>query len=286
MSKKWIISLLTVVLIILLLGYYKILPEVSFLSKVGTVTVTTTPLKEPTPTAIPINKGTPTISPIVISDNLEGNEIEASNNAAEAIQQESLSMFYHEEITQEIKDRIMGKSYGEDCDIPFEDLRYVRVLYYGFDDKTHEGELIVNKAIAEDIVEIFEELYEIKYPIEQMVLVDEYDADDNASMEANNTSAFNFRKVDGTSRLSQHSYGLAIDINPFYNPYVREIDGKTVILPIGAEEYADRSLDCKYYIRKDDAVYQAFASRGFTWGGDWSTLKDYQHFQKKLEEIN
>lgn len=286
MSKKWIISLLTVLLIILLLGYYRILPEFTFFSKEGTDTVTTTPLKEPTPTVIPFNEGTPTISPIAISDSSEENEIEASNNVAEAIQQESLSMFYHKEITQEIKDRIVGKSYGEDCEIPFEELRYVKVLYYGFDDATHEGELIVNKAIAEDIVEIFEELYEIKYPIEQMVLVDEYDADDNASMEANNTSAFNFRKVDGTNRLSQHSYGLAIDINPFYNPYVREIDGKTVILPTGAEEYADRSLDCNYYIRKDDAIYQAFVSRGFTWGGDWNTLKDYQHFQMKLVEIN
>ncbi len=286
MSKKWIISLLSVLLVILLLGYYRILPEFTFLSKEGTVTVTTTPLEEPTTTAIPLKEVAPTSSPIALTVKPQENEMEASNNVAEAIQQESLSMFYHEGITQEIKDRIVGKSYGEDCDIPFEDLRYVKVLYYGFDDKTHEGELIVNKAIAEDIVEIFEELYDIKYPIEQMVLVDEYDADDNASMEANNTSAFNFRKVDGTNRLSQHSYGLAIDINPFYNPYVREIDGKTVILPTGAEEYADRSLDCKYYIRKDDAVYQAFVSRGFTWGGDWNTLKDYQHFQKKLEEIN
>ncbi|MDF2845611.1 MAG: putative secreted protein [Herbinix sp.] len=286
MSKKWIISLLSVLLVILLLGYYRILPEFTFLSKAGTATVTTTPLKEPTPTAITLKEVAPTSFPIAITVKPQENEMEASNKVAEAIQQESLSMFYHEEITPEIKDRIIGKSYGEDCEIPFEELRYVKVLYYGFDDKTHEGELIVNKAIADDIVEIFEELYEIKYPIEQMVLVDEYGADDNTSMEANNTSAFNFRKVDGTTRLSQHSYGLAIDINPFYNPYVREIDGKTVILPTGAEEYAVRSLDCKYYIRKDDAVYQAFVSRGFTWGGDWNTLKDYQHFQKKLEEIN
>ncbi|MFT4143512.1 MAG: M15 family metallopeptidase [Mobilitalea sp.] len=275
MSKKWIIALLSVVLIILLLGYYRLLPEVTFLNKEGIATVTTTPLEE---------EPSPSVTPTIITDKPQEYDIEVSDNEAEAIQQESLSMFYYEEIAQEIKNRIVGKSYGENCEVPFEDLRYVKVLYFGFDDKTHEGELIVNKAIAGDIAEIFKELYEIKYPIEQMVLVDEYDADDNLSMAANNTSSFNYREVDGTNRLSLHSYGLAIDINPFYNPYVREIDGKTVITPAGSEEYADRSLDCKYYIRKDDAVYQAFVSRGFTWGGDWNTLKDYQHFQKKLED--
>lgn len=210
------------------------------------------------------------------SDNVEKNEVE------EALQEES-SMFMYEELTQEIKDRITGKSYGDNCKVPFEELRYVKVLYWGFDDETHTGELIVNKAIAQDIVDIFEELYEQKYPIERIELVDEYDADDNASMAANNTSAFNYRVVDGTDRLSNHSYGLAIDINPQYNPYIREMDGETVITPTNGIEYADRSLDCEHYIRKDDICYNAFVSRGFTWGGDWKTVKDYQHFQKKID---
>ena len=191
-------------------------------------------------------------------------------------------MFYQKELTQEIKERIAGKSYADHCDIPYEELRYVSVLYQGFDQQTHTGELIVNQEIAEDIVEIFKELYRMKYPIERMILIDEYDADDNASMADNNTSAFNYRTIDdGSGRLSKHSYGLAIDINPLYNPYVRNIDNETVVSPEEGAEYADRTLDCEYYIKKGDACYQAFASRGFTWGGEWNSQKDYQHFQKQ-----
>lgn len=191
--------------------------------------------------------------------------------------------FYYEEISEAIKVRIEGKSYGKDCDVPYEELRYVSVTYYGFDGDPHSGELIVNKAIAEDIVAIFKELYEAKYPIERMVLVDEYDADDNASMAANNSSAFNYRKVDGTDRLSNHSYGLAIDINPLYNPYVRKRDGKKIVTPEEGAEYADRSLSNPYYIHEGDACYEAFIKRGFTWGGEWKNSKDYQHFEKKAE---
>lgn len=211
-----------------------------------------------------------------------GNDM-TQEDLVEVIGQEESQMFFYEEISQEIMDRIEGKSYGENCDVPFEELRYVKVLYYGFDGETHNGELIVNKAIAQDIVDIFQELYEQQYPIERMVLVDEYDADDNTSMAADNTSAFNYRVIDGTNRISLHSYGLAIDINPLYNPYVRDMDGKTIVTPVNGAQYADRTLDCEYYIKKDDICYQAFISRGFTWGGEWKTQKDYQHFQKKLD---
>jgi len=189
-------------------------------------------------------------------------------------------LFYLEEMNEDVKARINGKSYKENCDVPYEDLRYIRVLHKNFEGKTQIGEMIVNKSIAEDVVDIFKELYNTNYPIERMVLVDEYDADDNASMEANNTSAFNFRFIDGTTKRSNHSDGLAIDINPRYNPYVRTIDGKQNVLPANGEEYADRSMDNPYYIRKDDICYKAFIKRGFTWGGEWKSSKDYQHFQK------
>lgn len=192
-------------------------------------------------------------------------------------------LFYYVEIPEEVKKRINGKSYGKDCTVPYEDLRYVRVLHWGFDEKTHLGELIVNKAIAQDVIDIFKELYEIKYPIEKMVLVDEYDADDNKSMADNNTSAFNFRVIDGTNTISQHGYGLAIDINPLYNPYVRKVNKKTVVTPENGKKYADRNLDCEYYIKKNDPCYKAFISRGFTWGGEWKNSKDYQHFQKSID---
>lgn len=200
-----------------------------------------------------------------------------------AIGQNDLVSFYYQEISEEIKSRIKGKSYKDNDEIPLSDLRYVKVLYWGFDNETHEGELIVNKAIAEDIIEIFKELYEIKYPIERMILVDEYDADDNTSMAANNSSAFNYRNIDGTDRISVHSYGLAIDINPLYNPYVRYRDGKEIVTPVNGIEYADRELDCPYYIKACDPLYEAFVKRGFTWGGEWKNSKDYQHFEKKLD---
>jgi hypothetical protein len=192
-------------------------------------------------------------------------------------------LFYAGELTDEIKERMNGKSYGEGCDIPYEELRYLRVLYVGFDGNTYIGELIVNQAIAQDILDIFRELYAIDYPIERMVLVDDYEADDELSMAADNTSAFNFRFVAGTTRLSKHSLGCAIDINPLYNPYITKLNGKTAILPGLGAEYADRTKDCPYYIKKGDPCYKAFISRGFTWGGDWENSKDYQHFQKMVE---
>jgi hypothetical protein len=190
-------------------------------------------------------------------------------------------LFYYEEIKDSIFTRITGISYPEDCTIPLEDLRYVRVLHYGFDGEIYTGELIVNEAIARDIIEIFLELYDVKYPIEQMVLVDEFMGDDNSSMVANNTSSFNYRTVSGGTSLSKHAYGLAIDMNPFYNPYIKYNKKESVILPVESAPYADRSLDNPYYIREGDVCYEAFVKHGFTWGGFWKN-PDYQHFQKEI----
>ena len=189
-------------------------------------------------------------------------------------------LFYAIPIDDNIKSRINGKSYGDDCDVPYEDLRYIRILHKNLKGNTQIGEMIVNQSIVDDVLGIFEELYEGDYPIERMILVDEYDADDDMSMEANNSSAFNFRFIDGTTKRSSHSDGLAIDLNPLYNPYVRTIDSKIVVLPENGKSYADRGLDNPYYIRKDDLCYKVFTQRGFTWGGEWESSKDYQHFQK------
>ncbi len=188
--------------------------------------------------------------------------------------------FYYEPITDTIKKRIYGYSYKEDCSIPYEDLRYVSVLYINFEDKTEVGEIICNKSIAEDLVEIFYGLYQAEYPIEQIRLIDEYNADDDLSCLDNNTSCFNYRVVAGTTKLSKHAQGLAIDINPFYNPYVTYPNGVAHVSPAGSETYADRNADFAYKIDKNDLCYQLFTAHGFTWGGNWKTLKDYQHFQK------
>ena len=215
--------------------------------------------------------------------------------------------FYYQPLGDDIIARITGISYpireelAADAAVPainimadqdtpavsYDDLRYVRVLYIDFDYKEQEGELICNKALAQDMVEIFYELYLNEYQLERICLIDEYNGDDTLSMADNNTSCFNYRVVDGTDSLSKHAYGLAIDINPFYNPYVvfgRNPDGSNYISPPGSETYADRSKDFPYKIDENDLCYKLFKVHGFTWGGDWNSCKDYQHFQKALEQ--
>ena len=198
----------------------------------------------------------------------------------ELTQEELSALFYAQEIPEEVFARMNGVSYVENEDIALEDLRYLRLLYVGFDEKTHVGELVVHVSIADTILEIFKDLYENGYQIEKMCLIDDYDGDDHASILDNNTSAFNYRVVEGSKKLSRHAYGLAIDINPFYNPYVTYPGGVEHISPEGSEPYADREADFPHKIGKDgDLCWQLFSEHGFTWGGDWKSLKDYQHFQ-------
>lgn len=177
--------------------------------------------------------------------------------------------------------RMEGKSFKQACTVPRSELRYIKTLHYNKKGEICLGEMVCNKAISKDVVEIFYVLYKAHYPIERMVLIDEYDADDTCSMEANNSSSFNFRFVSGTQKLSSHSRGLAIDINPLYNPYVRTgKNGKTIVLPSKGAKYADRSQDFPYKIDTNDLCYKEFIKRGFKWGGAWKNLKDYQHFEK------
>lgn len=175
-----------------------------------------------------------------------------------------------------IFNRIKGKSYGKECNIPLEELAYLRVSYYGFDNEIKEGEMICASVIADDLLFIFQKLFENHYPIERICLIDEFDADDDISMAHNNSSSFNFRKITGSDRLSKHALGLAVDINPLYNPYVKG----DVVLPPEGQPYVDRTLSFLYKIDKNDLCYKLFTERGFTWGGDWVNLKDYQHFER------
>ena len=190
------------------------------------------------------------------------------------------TLFCQKQIDEEVFGRIQGKSYKDGCTVPLSDLRYLQVLHYNAEGDVCRGELVCHRSISDDLLDIFRKLYEAEYPIERMVLVDEYDADDEASMADNNTSAFNFRYVSGTRRLSKHSQGMAIDINPFYNPYVRRRGGKTLVSPKGSDEYADRNKEFPYKIDRNDLCYRLFKEHGFTWGGDWKNSKDYQHFEK------
>ena len=218
--------------------------------------------------------------------------------------------FYYEDLSEDIRKKITGISYPvskseaeaqtaekgvevfnilEDDDAPaitYDDLCLLNVLYYDFNGEAQSGELICNKKIADDLAEIFYELYINEYQIEKIRLVDEYNADDTASMADNNTSCFNYRVVDDTTTLSKHALGCAIDINPFYNPYIiynKNGSGETYISPKGSEVYADRSKDFPYKIDENDLCYKLFKAHGFTWGGDWNSCKDYQHFQKTVD---
>ncbi len=192
--------------------------------------------------------------------------------------------FYYEPLSDDMKQRITGVSYREDCTIPYEDLRHVSVLYVNFKGNVSTGDIICNKAIAQDLVEIFYELYQADYQIEQIRLIDEYAADDTLSMQDNNTSCFNYRTIAGTNKISMHGKGLAIDINPFFNPYVTFKNGTQQVSPAGAESYADRSQPFAYKIDENDLCYKLFTQHGFSWGGNWNHSKDYQHFEKKAEE--
>lgn len=178
--------------------------------------------------------------------------------------------------------RMQGNSFKANCTVPRSQLRHLKLLHYTIDGKIQLGELVCNKDVSADLVDIFRKLFEARYPIERMVLIDEYGADDELSMNANNTACFNFRHVAGTKVLSNHSMGKAIDINPLYNPYVkRHANGTLTISPKAGKAYANRSQKFNYKISRNDLCYKEFTRHGFKWGGDWKYTKDYQHFEKK-----
>ena len=177
--------------------------------------------------------------------------------------------------------RMQGRSYPKDCTIKRNELRLVHVLHVDFDGNTTRGEIVCNQAIAQDLVDIFRELYRQHYPIHSIRLIDDFGADDEQSMQANNTSCFCYRVVSGSKKLSMHARGMAIDLNPLQNPYVkRRKDGTLIVQPRTARPYVNRSRAFKYKITHQDLAYRLFRKHGFTWGGDWHSLKDYQHFEK------
>jgi hypothetical protein len=171
----------------------------------------------------------------------------------------------------------MSHSWHRGCPVRLKDLRFLSLSYWGFDGRVHMGELVVNERVAGDVVRVFGLLFRDRFPISRMVLVDEYGGDDDRSMAANNTSAFNCRAVTGGASFSEHSYGWAIDINPIQNPCVTAAG---TVLPPDGVAFVDRSRNAKGMIHAGDVVVGAFASIGWGWGGAWSSLKDYQHFSQ------
>ncbi len=191
--------------------------------------------------------------------------------------------FYYYELNDEIKERITGISYPKDDEghqVKYDDLRYIRLKYYDFEGNVHDdGELIVNYQVAQEVTEIFYELFQQKYSLASVRLVDYYNqpGHDTLSMEDNNTSAYCYRRVNNSNNFSHHSYGGAIDINPMMNPY---ISGKS-FSPKNSKDYLDRKKHLAGMIDHKDLAYKLFKDHGWKWGGDWSD-PDYQHFAKDL----
>lgn len=210
--------------------------------------------------------------------------------AADSIDWENLGRYFASEKIEEddaVYQRIYGKSYVENDDIGLDELRYLKVLHYNFDHEIQVGELIVNHELVADYQEIFQELFENGYEINSMYLIDNYwtgdgVSSDSASIEVNNTSAFCYRRVvGGSGGLSNHALGRAIDINPQQNPYVTYKDGKAQWSHDNADDYIERDSGLPHVITHDDLCYRLFKEHGFDWGGDWKTVKDYQHFDKE-----
>lgn len=171
---------------------------------------------------------------------------------------------------------MQNKSMPDNASVGYDDLRYLTVFYYDFIGRVKKGELVCNKAIAHDLLCVFRALFSREYPINSIRLIDEFNASDEASMQANNTSCFNYRTIAGSRTLSRHAFGMAIDINPLQNPCVR---GSSV-QPATATDYVDRTKDFPHKIDETDFCKQVFESFGFRWGGHWRSVKDYQHFEK------
>ena len=185
-------------------------------------------------------------------------------------------VFSSTSIPDSVAARMRGVSYPADAEIRLVELRYLQLSYIDFEGCPQVGEMVCNQAVAEDLVAIFRALYDARYPIRSMRLIDDFDGDDEASMEADNTSCFNYRRKTGMKSLSKHALGLAVDVNPLENPYVRG----SRVRPAGSASFADRSRDFPHKIDRNDLCYKLFREHGFSWGGTWRSVQDYQHFEK------
>jgi hypothetical protein len=176
-------------------------------------------------------------------------------------------------IDADLAARMTPTSWRPGCPVPLRDLRYIRATFMGLDGREHMGEIVVHADAVPVTVGLLKGMWEHRFPIERMQLVDDFGGSDDASIAANNTSAFNCRAVTGGSGWSVHAYGRAIDINPVQNPYVT---GSTV-LPAAGRAYLDRRHVRPGMIVPGDPVWTMVKFVGWGWGGDWSSIKDYQH---------
>ncbi len=185
-----------------------------------------------------------------------------------------------EPVPDDVRASMIPATWREGCPVPIEELVYMRLNHWGMDGKVHDGAIIVHRIVAQDVADIFAELFQARFPLESVRIIEEFNGDDMASMQADNTSGFNCRKIAGSKKLSWHSYGVAIDINPLLNPYVK---GDYVSPPEGAPHAGANerwAANLPGYVLEGNICHKAFVDRGWEWGGAWDTRQDYQHFEK------
>ena len=171
----------------------------------------------------------------------------------------------------------LGKTWRPGCPVAPEALRRIEIDYVGPDEKIHRGALVVHRDVVDDVIAIFADLRRLRYPIAKMQTVDHYPgAEDELSMQDNNTSAFNCRPLPGDTGWSFHAYGRAVDVNPLVNPY---LDSSGDLQPKTARPYLDRDRPVPGLLRAGDPAVRAFTDRGWRWGGAWRDPVDYQHFE-------
>jgi hypothetical protein len=177
-------------------------------------------------------------------------------------------------------DVIARSTWAPGCPVAATDLSWLRLTFRGFDGRRHTGELLVNKAVAEDVVGVFRRLYADRFPIEEMRITTKPEQTAPPTGDGNDTGSFNCRATRGATFFSQHAYALAVDVNPFQNPYHKGAPPSGVVLPELASSYLDRSWVRPGMITADGPVVRAFAAIGWTWGGTWHSLQDLQHFSR------
>ena len=239
---------------------------------------TPTPTPEPTATPTPVPEKLTSLSGYDPGDVISSDKIDRDN----------LSQYFTSRSIEEgdsIYNRIYGQSYVDNDNIDLDELRYLKMLHINFDGNYQVGEMIVNEDVAGEVMEIFEILCAEGYEIYSMYLIDDFwagDPDDSDwySIDANNTSCFCYRTATGSGNLSKHALGKAIDINPQQNPYVTyDSDGDAHYSHDNASSYVYDRYDGEHMITTSDRAYDLFTDYGWTWGGSWSSPKDYQHFQ-------
>ncbi|MBR3247013.1 MAG: M15 family metallopeptidase [Clostridiales bacterium] len=265
------------------------LPSIASPDVSSAASVTNTPTPEPTLSPTPTDEPTPTPSPVPEKLTSIKGYSAGTVISSDKIDRDNLSQYFTSQTIVEgdsVYDRIYGKSYVDNDNIGLDDLRYLKMLHVNFDGDYQVGEMIVNADVASEVLEIFEMLCSEGYEINSMHLIDDYwagDPDDSDwySIDANNTSCFCYRTATGSGNLSKHALGKAIDINPQQNPYVTyDSDGVAHYSHDNASSYVyGRSSDTEHVITTSDRAYDLFTDYGWTWGGSWSSPKDYQHFQ-------